>query len=159
MLNTYTVSFFGHRLINDFFTVEKELRKLIAHLLRTQTYIEFLVGRNGEFDQLVSSEIRRAKKEYRNDNCTHTLVLPYSTALLRNNYDSFKSYYDQIDIYDNLYKVHFKNAIKMRNKLMVDNSNLIIFYLEHEYGGAYQTYKYAVKQGKKTIILPNNNIY
>lgn len=156
MLNTYTVSFFGHRLINDFFTVEKELRELIINLLRTHTYIEFLVGRNGEFDQLVSSEIRRAKKKYRNDNCTHTLVLPYATALLRNNYDSFKSYYDQIEIYDNLYKAHYKEAIKLRNKLMVNNSDLIIFYLEHEYGGAYQTYKYAVKQEKKTIIISNN---
>ena len=43
-------------------------------------YIEFLVGRDGEFDQLVSSTIRRCKRTIRDDNSSLVLVLPYMTA-------------------------------------------------------------------------------
>ena len=31
----------------------------------------------------------------------------------------------------------------------VDRSDLVVFYIEHEYGGTWQTMKYAVNQKKK----------
>ena len=64
-MNLFAVSFFGHREVDDPFLIERQLESIIRELLLTKEYIEFLVGRDGEFDQLVSSEIRRAKKEYR----------------------------------------------------------------------------------------------
>ena len=36
---------------------------------------------------------------------------------------------------------------------MVDRSNLIVFCIQHESGGAWQTMKYAKKQGKPCINL------
>ena len=95
-MNTYTVSFFGHRIIEEPLLIEKRLEILIRKLLREKEYIEFLAGRDGEFDQLVSSVIRRCKREYQSDNNAHVLVLPYSTAEFRNNEDSFWEYYDEI---------------------------------------------------------------
>lgn len=56
-MNTFTVSFFGHRQIDNPFQVELQLEKIICSLLKRDEYIEFLVGRDGEFDQLVSSTI------------------------------------------------------------------------------------------------------
>ena len=35
----------------------------------------------------------------------------------------------------------------------VDRSDLVVFYVEHEYGGTWQTMKYAVNQKKKIINL------
>lgn len=61
-MNTYTVSFFGHRQIDNPFQVEQQLEKLISDLLRHKEFVEFLVGRDGEFDQLVSSTVRRCKR-------------------------------------------------------------------------------------------------
>ena len=58
-MNTYTVSFFGHRYIDNPFSIENALDELIGSLLRSKEYVEFLVGRNGDFDQLVSSAICR----------------------------------------------------------------------------------------------------
>ena len=58
-MNICTVSFFGHRQIDDVFKIEKQLEALIRELLLTKEYVEFLVGRDGEFDQLVSSTIRK----------------------------------------------------------------------------------------------------
>lgn len=77
MLDIYTVSFFGHREVDNLRYVEDQLFELIRDLLGSKEYVEFLVGRNGEFDQTVSSAIKRVKRSYRNDNCCHTLVLPY----------------------------------------------------------------------------------
>ncbi len=44
-------------------------------------HVEFLVGRNGEFDQLVSSTVRRVKRNFRDDNSALVLVLPYADNL------------------------------------------------------------------------------
>ena len=53
-LNTFTVSFFGHRVIEDPLRIEQHLETLIRKLLQEKEYVEFLVGRDGEFDQIVS---------------------------------------------------------------------------------------------------------
>ena len=58
-MEVFTVSFFGHRMIGNALEIENRLEQLIRTLLREHEYIEFLVGRDGEFDQLVSSVIRR----------------------------------------------------------------------------------------------------
>lgn len=146
-MNTYAVSFFGHRFIEEPLLIEKRLEILIRKLLREKEYIEFLAGRDGEFDQLVSSVIRRGKREYQSDNNAHVLVLPYSTAEFRNNEDSFLEYYDEIEICETAAVGHFKNAHQARNREMVDRSHLVVFCVQHESGGAWQTMKYARKQG------------
>ena len=63
MLDCYTVSFFGHRHIDDPFAAERKLERIIRGLLRDKEYVEFLVGRDGEFDQLVFSTVKRCKRE------------------------------------------------------------------------------------------------
>jgi len=149
----YTVSFFGHRQLNCLSAVEKCLEDLIGQLLREHEYVVFLVGRNGEFDQAVSSAVRRAKHIVREDNSTHILVLPYETAEVRNNRKAFLAYYDEIEVCEAATKAHYKSAIQVRNKQLVDRSDLVIFYVENERGGAYQTLKYAEKQGIHIINI------
>ena len=58
MLDIYTVAFFGHREIDHFRETEQTLEKLVESLLREHEYVEFLVGRNGEFDQMTASTVR-----------------------------------------------------------------------------------------------------
>ena len=153
MLNTFTVSFFGHRMIENALEIGKRLEKLIRTLLSEHEYVEFLVGRDGEFDQLVSSAIRRCKREYRSDNSSHIWVLPYVTAEFRDNEESFRDYYDEIEVCEAAAGSHYKNAHQTRNRAMVDRSDLVVFCIQHEKGGAWQTMKYAKKQGKACINL------
>ena len=80
----YTVSFFGHRYLTNVFLIEQRLESIVLELIRTKDFVEFLVGRDGEFDQLVASTVRRCKKAIRDDNNALTLVLPYETAEFRN---------------------------------------------------------------------------
>ena len=98
VLKIYTVSFFGHRVVNAPRQIEQKLDTLIYSLLSEQEYVEFLIGRNGEFDRLASCAIRRAKRVFRGDNSAHVLVLPYPIAEYRNNQDSFRDNYDEIEI-------------------------------------------------------------
>ena len=47
-MNIYTVSFFGHRRIENALEIERRLEQLLQTLLRNKEYVEFLVGRDGE---------------------------------------------------------------------------------------------------------------
>ena len=115
--------------------------------------LEFLVGRDGEFDQIVSSVIRRCKRIYNDANSALVLVLAHPTADYKNNLDYLESYYDEIEICANAATAHFKAAIQIRNREMVDRSDLSVFLVERESGGAYLTLQYALKQNKATINL------
>ena len=73
-MNLFAVSFFGHREVDDPFVIEQLLEAIVRELLHSKEYVEFLVGRDGEFDQLVSSTIRRCKRTIRDDNSSLVLV-------------------------------------------------------------------------------------
>lgn len=152
-MDTYTVCFFGHREIDNPLEVEEQLYDIVLHLLESKEYVEFLVGRNGEFDQLVSSTVRRVKRNFRDDNSALVLVLPYLTAEYENNHQSFHEYYDEIEICQDASEGHYKAAIQARNQEMVDRSDLVVCCIEHNSGGAFQTVQYAKKKNKEIVNL------
>ena len=152
-MNLYAVSFFGHRQIDNVFVIEQRLETMIRELLISKEYVEFLVGRDGEFDQLVSSTVRRCKRAVRDDNNALVLVLPYPTAEFLNNEQSFHEYYDEIEICAESAEKHFKSAHQTRNRSMVDRSDLVVFCVERNSGGAYQTMQYAKKANANIINL------
>jgi hypothetical protein len=115
--------------------------------------VDFLVGRNGDFDQCVSSSVLRVRKNHRDDNSALVLVLPYPTAEYLNNEESFHEYYTDVEISYAASVAHPKSAIQIRNREMVDRADLVICYIEHEKGGAWQTVEYAMKQGKPVANL------
>lgn len=149
-LDVYTVSFFGHRYVDNFRLAEERLTEIIKNLLLTKEYVEFLVGRDGDFDQIVSSTIRQVKKEMGDHNCAHVCILPYMTAEFRDNVESFYEYYDEVEVADT---PHPKSAFQTRNRMMVDRSHLVVVYIDHEKGGAWQTYQYAKKKDKEIINI------
>lgn len=68
-MDIYTVSFFGHREVERAVEIESKLDQLLHDLITQKQYFDFLVGRDGEFDLLVASSIRRAVKQY---GCSNT---------------------------------------------------------------------------------------
>lgn len=153
-MEAYTVAFFGHRLINgNLHQAEEKLEEQIYTLLCEHEYVEFLVGRNGDFDVYAASAVLRCRKKYRSDNSSLVLILPYETAEYRNNRDSFFRYYNEVEISSAASAAHPKSAIQLRNREMVDRADLILCGIERKSGGAWQTLKYAQAQGKKIINL------
>ena len=148
-MNTFTVSFFGHREIENGFEIERRLEEIIADLIRSKEYVEFLVGRDGEFDLLASSTIKRCIKKYGRGNTSLVLVLPYLRADYRDNEAAFLDYYDEVEVCEEAARAHFKAAIQIRNRCMIDRSDLVICCVQKKKGGAYQTVRYAEKVGKE----------
>lgn len=153
MLNTYTVSFFGHRYIDDPLRVEERLEEQIEKLLEQHEFVEFLVGRNGDFDRCVSSAVTRVRRHYRDDNSALVLVLAYPTAEYLNDQRAFHQYYTDVEISYAASNAHPKAAIQIRNREMVDRADLIICYIKEERGGAWRTIEYAKKKNKHIINL------
>lgn len=155
IMDIYTVSFFGHRRIgSESVALEGRLEAEIRCLLDSKLYIEFLVGRNGDFDLLVSSVIHRLKRTYRNDNSAHIWIMPYLTADYRNNEESYWNYYDSVEICET--GAHFKNAFKARNHAMIERSDQVICYVRESEingnerrgtSGAYEAMRYAREAG------------
>ena len=158
VLDIYTVAFFGHRYIDDPLKAGELLEEQIRKLISEKEYVDFLVGRNGEFDQCASSTVLRVRKNVRDDNSALVLVLPYATSEYLNNKESFNEYYTDVEISYAASKAHPKAAIQIRNREMVDRADFIICYIEEKHGGAYRTIQYAKKQRKSIINLAENDI-
>lgn len=152
-MDIYTVSFFGHREVERVAVIESKLDQLLHDLITQKQYVEFLVGRDGEFDLLAASAIRRAVKQYGYGNTSIILVLPYMKAEYLDNKQSYLSYYDEVEICSEPSNAHYKSAIQLRNRSMVDRSDLVVYCIQHKSGGAYKTMQYAKKQGKQVRNL------
>ena len=148
-MNVFTVSLFGHRWIEDLRKLEKNIKPIIKELLENNTYVNFLIGRNGDFDEYAASVIKTVRKDMGMENSEITLVLPYTVA----NIEYYEKYYDFIVIPEIVYGSHPKFSITARNRWMVENSQLVVAYVERKKGGAYEAVKYAEKTGVKIINL------
>ena len=148
-MEIYTVSLFGHRDIDDLRDVENRLMPIVSGLKKNKSYVAFLIGRNGEFDEYGASVIKRAQKENGKENNDMTLVLPYRVA----DVEYYEKYYDSIIIPEDVHGVHYKAAITMKNRWMVEMSDLVIVYVKREYGGAFKAMEYAELLGKSVINL------
>lgn len=153
VLNIFTVAFFGHRYLDNPIEIADLLEEQIIKLIDDKEYIDFLVGRNGEFDSLVSSTVTRMRKNYRDDNSSLVLMLPYPTAEYVKNKAGFEKFYNDIEICEKASMAHPKSAIEIRNREMVDRAELIVCYVERNEGGAYKAMKYALKQNKTVVNL------
>lgn len=158
-MNIYTVSFFGHRELDNPFLIEEPLEQIVRELILSKEYVDFLIGRNGTFDYVAASVIHRVKNQLDLGNSSLILVLPYKTAEYRHCEDKLRDYYDDIEICKQATDSYYKAAFQKRNMEMVSRSDLVVCYIEREKGGAYNTYKYAKKMEKNIINLSKKAIF
>ena len=148
-MEIYRVAFIGHREIRDIRYVEDSIEKIALDLLYRYEFVEFNLGRNGDFDISSASAIKRAQKKYGTKNSSLNLILPYKSK----DECFFQEFYDEI-YYPLNNKTHFKSAIKKRNEWLIDNSDLLVCYVkENKLGGALKSLKYAQSQEIKIINL------
>ena len=148
-MDIFTVSLFGHREVNNLKELEARLVPKIKDLIQTKPYVSFLIGRNGEFDEYAASFIKNARKDVGEENSDITLVLPYTVREI----EYYESYYDSIIIPDTAYLSHPKRTITLRNRFMIEHSDLVIAYVERAFGGAYDAMKYAIRINKRVVNL------
>ena len=135
------VTFCGH---GDFYgdeDVKRWLRETVEGLIRRGAD-DFLLGGYGGFDACAATVVWELKKQY--PAIRSTLVLPY----LDRKVDATK--YDTT-LYPPLEKVPRRFAISKRNEYMVNEADIIVAYVTHDWGGAATTLAYA-RRKKKEII-------
>lgn len=146
-----TVSLFGHRIMQNSVAAADRLRRIVNDLLSNEEFVEFLVGRDGDFDLLAASIIRTAMQKINRQNASLILVLPYPRAEIIENETFFLDYYDDIEICDAAQISHYKSAFWIRNRQMIDRSDLVIVCLEHSKGGTARAANYATHRGIKVL--------
>ncbi len=143
----FKVAFIGHREVADFSAVERQIDGVVAGLIEGNEYVEFYMGRNGAFDLMAASAVRRARRELGGGNSCLILVLPYPVADIAD----YEEYYQEVlvpfgsDVYP-------KAAIKKRNEWLVDNCDMLVAYVTRK-GGAAVALNRAVKAGKRFCLI------
>lgn len=151
------VTFFGHSRFLESKKLEKTLLDLLAHAIGN-TKTDFYLGGYGNFDSFAYNCCKKYKTKH--SNVSLILVTPYLSAeYQKNNLVYQEKNYDSI-LYPPIEDKPLKFAIVYRNKYMVESADLVITYVDHEYGGAYRAYKHAIKNCKKVFNLAElKNVY
>lgn len=135
------VTFCGHAKILNQNSVQTWLFEVTQALIEQGATI-FYLGGYGAFDELAAWVLRRQKQTH--PHIKLILVRPY----LHRNMEDFG--YDDC-IYPPLGSVPPRFAIPKRNQWMVQQSNVVVAYVLHDWGGAAATLRYA--RQKKKIVL------
>ena len=147
-MDIYRVSFIGHRQVSSVAFVEDQVERIAVDLMRQKNFVEFYLGRNGEFDIAAASGIKRAQDRVGHEKSALILVLPYKMKDL----PYYQAFYDEVMLPVDP-SVHFKAAITKRNEWMIENTDLLISYITKSEGGAYTTYRYAQTKGLQICNL------
>lgn len=86
------------------------------------------------------------------------LVLPYLTHEINRDKEYFETFYDDIVVPTELMGVHYKAAIKKRNRWMVDRADVVLAYIYRDFGGAFDTARYAHRMGKPVLNLAGKEV-
>ena len=137
-------TFFGHRECPD--SIQAQLRVVLIDLVTNHDVDMFYVGNQGGFDSIVRGVLWELKKEYPQIN--YTVVLAYMPG----NQTKYADYSDTM-LPEGIESVHPRYAISWRNNWMLEQSDYVVTYITHDWGGAAQFAKKAEKQSKTVINL------
>lgn len=137
-------TFFGHRECPD--SIKPQLREVLIDLVTNYDVEMFYVGNQGRFDAIVRGILRELEKDYPQIN--YTVVLAYIPGK-QNEYDD----YSDTMLPEGIKSVHPRYAISWRNNWMLRQSDYVVTYITHAWGGAAQYAAKAARQGKTVINL------
>lgn len=138
-----TVTFFGHKDTPK--NIEPTLRTTLIDLIENKNVTVFYVGNNGNFDTMVRRQLEDLSQSY---SITYNVVLAYLPTE-KNKYDNLTN-----TIYpEGIESVPKRFTISYRNKWMVEQSDVVVTYVTHSFGGAAQFKALAERQGKTVIEL------
>ena len=135
-------TFFGHRDCPE--TVKPKLKKVLVDLITNYGVDMFYVGNQGQFDAYVHSILKMLKQNYPQISCA--VVLAYMPGK-RTEYDD----YSDTMLPEGIETVHPHYAISWRNNWMLKQSDYVVTYITHSWGGAYQ-FTCKAKSLQKTVI-------
>ena len=136
-------TFFGHKDTPK--EIEPTLRSTLIDLIENKNVTVFYVGNNGNFDLMVRYQLKELSELYP---ITYNVVLAYLPTK-KSEYDD----YTNTILPDGIETTPKRFAISWRNKWMVQQADIVVTYVTHNFGGAAQFKEMAVKHGKTVIEL------
>lgn len=73
-MDIFKVGFIGHKEVENFFKVEQLIHDNVIKLLDEKEFVEFYIGRNGEFDIMVASVIKGIQRDRGTYNKSYSCV-------------------------------------------------------------------------------------
>ena len=137
-------TFFGHRDCPS--SIKPKLCEVLIDLIESHTVDMLYVGQQGAFDGIVRSVLKELVSLYPHIN--YAVVLERMPPK-RDEIDT-RDYSDTM-LPEGIETVHPRFAISWRNKWMIKQSDYVVTYVTHSWGGAAQFAELAEKQ-KKTVI-------
>lgn len=137
-------TFFGHHDCPP--SIKPKLREVLIDLIENQSVDMFYVGNKGAFDRLVRSALHELAREYPQIN--YSVVLERLSG--KKNEDYPEDFSDTM-LPEGVEEVPPRFAISWRNKWMLRQSDFVVTYITHSWGGAAQFAEMAERQ-KKTVI-------
>jgi len=139
-------TFFGHRDCPS--SIKPKLREVLIDLIENYSVDMFYVGQQGAFDSMVRSVLKELVLLYPHIN--YAVVL----ERLPPKQDEFSSHdYSDTMLPEGIETVHPRFAISWRNKWMIKQSDYVVTYITHSWGGAAQFAGQSAQQKKKVINL------
>ena len=146
------ITFCGHSSFRSTKEYEDEMLSLLENTVG-ENFAKLYLGGYGAFDEFAY----KVGKKYQENHPKVKLILIIPYINNRKNDLSCENQYDEI-IYPGLENVPYRFAIPRRNKWMIDQADLVIAYVDHPWGGAYQTYLYAERSKKKIFNLISKSL-
>lgn len=139
-------TFFGHHDCPR--SIKPKLREVLVDLIDNHNVDMFYVGQQGTFDAIVRSVLKELVLIYPHIN--YAVVLERMPSK-RDEFDT-RDYSDTM-LPEGIETVHPRFAITWRNKWMLKQSNYVVTYITHSWGGATQFAEMAIRQNKIVINL------
>lgn len=141
--------FWGHK--DTPADVKDSLHTAIEELITEHGVSTFYVGNQGAFDSYVRSALRQLQEK--KPHIRYAVVLAYMPG-------EVSEYDDHSDtmLPEGIEEVHPRYAIDWRNRWMLRESQYVICYIHHHWGGAAKYVQMAQRQGKTVINLCTNNV-
>lgn len=144
-------SFAGHSQLSAKESIYEKLLTTVEALITSEGITEFWTGNYGDFDRLSAGAVRALKDKH--PEIRLVLVVPYLTADINESRDYYSESYDEIVIADMPASTPKRLGIIKANQYMVNNSEVLVCFIEHSFGGAAKTMEYAKKKGVRVVNL------
>ena len=139
-------TFFGHHDCPS--SIKPTLREVLIDLIENHAVDMFYVGQQGAFDCIVHSVLKELASVY--PHIRYAVVLERLPPK-RDEFDA-RDYSDTM-LPEGIETVYPRFAISWRNKWMLNQSDYVVTYITHSWGGAAQFAELAEKQKKIIVSL------
>ncbi len=147
-----TISFAGHSFISSGSKIKELVKEQIRKNLNGAEYVTCYLGGYGDFDEICACACRELRLEYCGIEVVY--VTPYiSIAEQAKIKEMLRCGLYDASIYPPIENVSPRIAILKRNEWMMINADIVIAYVNRNYGGAYKSLQIAKRRKKKIINI------